>query len=245
MKKSYNSIIGLIILISIVLIYIYFNKKKETFQTYEQINNIKQLTNLLDSAVNQLTVSQHQDYQTLPQTEISENRQILKRPEYINIQQDITPQGLPGMNDSTIEQTPTQEVFNEESNIEQIPTKTPLEQDLNTNIKKIGKLKEVGQKLTEIPQQIQNIQENQDKEFYKQLVDLFIPERQEILKQLNEISYPDLYNRLLQYNNNDLIKIRKLLIDTLRYMKNFEDQNGRMNTIDEIVIFLENYLNTI
>ena len=58
MKKSYNSIIGIIILISIVLIYIYFNKK-EDFQIQDFIlNNVDNFKNNLKQRIQRIQLTQ-------------------------------------------------------------------------------------------------------------------------------------------------------------------------------------------
>ena len=58
MKKSYNSIIAIIILISIVITYIYFNKKEE-FQMQNYISNsVNEFKNSLKQRIQRVSLTQ-------------------------------------------------------------------------------------------------------------------------------------------------------------------------------------------
>lgn len=62
MKKSYNSIIAIIILISIVITYSYFNKKEEFQMQNFILNNVDNFKNNLKQRIQRVSLTQNSDF---------------------------------------------------------------------------------------------------------------------------------------------------------------------------------------
>ena len=60
-----------------------------------------------------------------------------------------------------------------------------------------------------------------------------------VLEQINKISYPELYNKIESLSDDNL---KQLLHDTKLYMDIYEKQKGETIVVNNLVIWLNNYI---
>ena len=223
MKKNYTSIFALFILICVVIGYIYLNKNKEGFQpNNNNIETIRSITNALNNAVDNYTTNN-----MVPNMVPNMPQNMMQGIQGIQgVEGPPGPAGLPGRPGKQGPPGPPGEPG---------PPGPP------------GPPGEKGEKGDQGPQGLQGLPGmNAQMEQNSQLpaaMGAFTNEQNQILTQINQTNYPTLYTRLTSITPQQ--NLINLLINLKAYMDNFESTNQRINTIDEIVTYLTNYLDNL
>jgi len=219
MKKNYTSIFALFILICIVIGYIYLNKNNEGFQpnNNNNIETIKSITDALNTAVDNYTTN--------------------------NMVPNVVPNMVPNMPQNTMQRIQGIQVVEGPAGPAgpaglSGPRGVPGKQGPPGEPGPPGPPGEKGEKGEKGDQGLPGMNAQMEQ------MSSFTNQQNLLLRQLTKDSYPILYERLVGITSSQ-DNLRTLLINLKTYMDNFESTNQRINTIDEIVTYLTNYLDNL
>lgn len=222
MKKNYTSIIALFILICVFIAYIYLNKNNEGFQldNIKKVETIKSITNALNSAVDDYAISGNNN---------SSNED--RAPRRMKTLDDDRVR-LPGMN--MIQGPPGPPG-------EQGPPGPQGEQGLQGEQGPPGPAGPQG--LPGMNSQSPQAPSPQATDRYTTAMSRFTSGELSTLQQINPNTYPEVYSRI-----QSLITAQNMpdLLNNIKtFMENFETINGRTYTVDDIVNYINQYLNNL